>query len=98
MYIWRHHGKEDTLVHPIMLLSGLLLAQLSLGLGAYLVEYTPMAMMATSSLRVSLTTIHLAVGSLLLATSVVLTLRTYRLGTTSTPMITRTLLSEQVSL
>lgn len=98
MYIWRHHGKEDTVVHPIMLLSGLLLAQLSLGLGAYLVEYTPMAMVATSGLRVSLTTIHLAVGSLLLATSVVLTLRTYRLRTTSTPMITRTLLSEQVSL
>ena len=38
------------------------------------------------------------VGSLLLATSLVLTLRTYRLGTTSTPMIARTLLSEQVSL
>jgi hypothetical protein len=33
-----------------------------------------------------------------LATSVVLTLRTYRLGTTPTPMIARTLLSEQVSL
>ena len=98
MYIWRHHGEEDTVVHPIMLLSGLLLAQLSLGLGAYLVEYTPMAVMATASLRVSLTTIHLAVGSLLLATSLVLTLRTYRLGTTSTPMIARTLLSEQVSL
>jgi cytochrome c oxidase assembly protein subunit 15 len=98
MYIWRHHGEEDTAVHPIMLLSGLLLAQLSLGLGAYLVEYTPMAMMATSSLRVSLTTIHLAVGSLLLATSVVLTLRTYCLETTPTPMIARTLLSEQVSL
>jgi heme a synthase len=98
MYIWRHHGEEDTVVHPIMLLSGLLLAQLSLGLAAYLVEYTPMAMMATASLRVSLTTIHLAVGSLLLATSLVLTLRTYRLGTTSTPMIARTLLSEQVSL
>ena len=57
-----------------------------------------MAALATSSLRVSLTTTHLAVGSLLLATSLVLTLRTYRLGTTSTPMIARTLLSEQVSL
>ena len=98
LYVWRNHGEEDMVVHPIMLLSGLLLAQLSLGLGAYFVEYTPMAAMATSWFRVSLTTTHLAVGSLLLATSLVLTLRTYRLGTASTPMIARTLLSEQVSL
>jgi cytochrome c oxidase assembly protein subunit 15 len=96
--IWRHHDEADVVVHPMMLLSGLLLAQLSLGLGAYLVPYTPMAALATSGLRVSLTTTHLAVGSLLLATSLVLTLRTYRLGTASTPMIARTLLSEQVSL
>jgi cytochrome c oxidase assembly protein subunit 15 len=97
-YIWRSHGEEDTIVHPVMLLSGLLLAQLSLGLGAYLVMHTPMAALATAGLRVSLTTTHLAVGSLLLATSAVLTLRTYRLGTAPTPMIARTLLSEQVSL
>jgi hypothetical protein len=80
-----------------MLLSGLLLVQLGLGLGAYLVKFTPMAVMATSSLRVSLTTTHLAVGSLLLATSLVLSLRAYRLGTASTPMVAPTLLSEQVS-
>ena len=43
MYIWRSHGEEDTIVHPVLLLSALLLAQLSLGLGAYLVRYTPMA-------------------------------------------------------
>jgi cytochrome c oxidase assembly protein subunit 15 len=98
MYVWRSHGEEDPIVHPAMLLSGLLLAQLSLGLGAYLVQYTPMAALATAGLRVSLTTTHLAVGALLLATSLVLTLRTYRLGTASTPMIAPTLLSEQVSL
>jgi cytochrome c oxidase assembly protein subunit 15 len=98
LYVWHHHGEEDAVVHPIMLLSGLLLAQLSLGLGAYLVEYTPMAAMTTPWFRVSLTTTHLAVGSLLLATSLVLTLRTYRLGTASTPTIARTLFTEQVSL
>jgi heme a synthase len=98
IYIWRAHGAEDAIVHPVMLLSALLLAQLSLGLGAYLVRYTPMAALATAGLHVSLTTTHLAVGSLLLATSMVLTLRTYRLGTAPTPMIARTLFPEQVSL
>ena len=96
--MWRHHGEADAVVHPIMLLSVLLLVQLGLGLGAYLVKYTPMAALATSGLRVSLTTTHLAVGSLLLVTSLVLTLRTYRLRAASTPMIAQTLLSEQVSL
>jgi heme a synthase len=98
MAVWRQQGEEDAVVHPTMLLSGLLLAQLSLGLGAYLVKYTPMAVMATPGLRISLTTTHLAMGSLLLATSLVLTLRTYRLRTAPTPIIARTLLSEQVSL
>jgi heme a synthase len=98
MSVWRQHGEEDAVVHPTMLLSGLLLAQLSLGLGAYLVKYTPMAVMATPGLRISLTTTHLAIGSLVLATSLVLTLRTYRPRTAPTPMISRTLLSEQVSL
>jgi heme a synthase len=97
MHVWRHYGEEDSIVQPVMLLSGLLLAQLSLGLGAYLVKYTPMAALATSGLRVSLTTAHLALGSLLLVASLVLTLRTYRLRTVSRPLIARTLLPEQVS-
>jgi cytochrome c oxidase assembly protein subunit 15 len=96
-YIWRHHGEEDAVVHPVMLVTALLLVQLGLGLGAYLVKYTPMAVIATSVLRVSLPTTHVAVGSLLLATSLVLTLRTYRLGTASPAMVARRLLSEQVS-
>jgi cytochrome c oxidase assembly protein subunit 15 len=98
MYVWRNLFEQGALVRPIMLLSGLLIVQLSLGLGAYLVKYTAMAALVTPLARVSLMTIHLAVGSLMLATSLVLTLRTYRLGTASTPMIARTLLSEQVWL
>jgi cytochrome c oxidase assembly protein subunit 15 len=96
--MWRHHGEINALMHPIMLLSALLLLQLGLGLGAYLVKYTPMAALASSGLRVGLTTTHLAVGSLLLVTSLGLTLRMYRLGTGSTPVVTRALVSEQVSL
>jgi heme a synthase len=98
MYIWRNHVEEDALVRSIMLLSGLLIAQLSLGLGAYLVKYTAMAAIVTPFARVSLTTIHLAVGSLMLATSLMVTLRTYRLRTASAPITVGKLLSEQVSL
>jgi hypothetical protein len=98
MHLWRHHVEEDTLVRPIMLLCGLLMIQVSLGLGAYLVKYTAMAAMVTPFVRVSLTTIHLAVGSVMLATSVVLTLRTYGLVTASRPIIAGKLLPEQVSL
>ena len=98
MSVWRQQAEENAVVQPTMLLSGLLLAQLSLGLGAYLVKYTPMAVLATPGLRISLTTSHLAMGSLVLASSLMLTLRAYRLRTAPTPMIARTLLSQQVSL
>jgi len=54
--------------------------------------------LVASWVRVSLTTTHLAAASLLLATSLVLTLRTYHLRSASMPIIARTLLSEQVSL
>jgi heme a synthase len=97
MHLWRHSGEEDVVVRPIILLCVLLIAQLSLGLGAYLVKHTAMAAMATPFLRVGLTTVHLAVGSLMLATSVMLTLRTYRLGTTALPISPGKLLSQQVS-
>ncbi len=98
IYVWWNHVEEGALVRPIMLLAGLLMVQLSLGLGAYLVKYTAMAPMATPLVQISLTTIHLAVGSVMLATSVVLTLRTYRLVPASNPIIAGKLLSEQVSL
>jgi hypothetical protein len=62
------------------------------------VKYTAMAGMVTPFARVSLTTIHLAVGSLMLATSLLLALRTYRRKAASTPLTVGTLVSERVSL
>jgi heme a synthase len=97
-HIWRHHVEEGALVRPIMLLSGLLIAQLSLGLGAYLVKHTVLAAMATPLIRISLTTLHLVVGSVMLATAVVLTLRTYGPVPAANSIIAGKLLSEQVSL
>jgi cytochrome c oxidase assembly protein subunit 15 len=98
VHVWRHHPEQSALVQPVMLLSALLIAQLSLGLGAYLVRYTAMAAIVTPFARISLTTTHLAVGSLMLATCLVLTLRTYRPHTAYRPSIARNLLSQQVSL
>lgn len=95
--IWRSHFAERYLVRPIMLLSGLLIAQLSLGLGAYLLKFTAMAVMVTPVARISVTTVHLAVGSLMLATSLVLTLRSYHLVTAPQPRMAGGILSEQVS-
>jgi heme a synthase len=98
MHIRRHHVEEDVVVRPILLLCTLLIIQLSIGLGTYLVKHTAMAALVTPFVRVSLTTVHLAVGSLMLATSLVLTLRTYRLGTSAAPISVSKLLSPQVSL
>jgi hypothetical protein len=95
--VWRHHFEQPRLVRPTMLLSALLMVQLSLGLGAYLVKFTPMAAMGTSFMRVSLTTSHLGVGSLMLATSLVVTLRTYWAFALPKPAVAGQLLSEQVS-
>jgi cytochrome c oxidase assembly protein subunit 15 len=98
MHVWWHHIEQSPLVRPVMLLATLLMVQLSLGLGAYLVRYTSIASMVTPLARIGLTTTHLAVGSLMLATCLVLTLRIYYLGAASRPSIARNVLSEQVSL
>jgi cytochrome c oxidase assembly protein subunit 15 len=98
MHAWRHYFEQPYLVRPIMLLTTLLMTQLSLGLGSYLVKYTAMAAAFSPASRIGLTTIHLAVGSLMLATSLVLTLRTYRLVAIPAPVATSKFLSEQVSL
>jgi hypothetical protein len=76
----------------------LLMVQLSLGLGAYLAQFTTMAALFTPFSRIGLTTTHLVVGSLMLATSLVLSLRTYHMASSPTPVVADKLLSEQVSL
>jgi len=98
LYAWRHHPEQNVLVRPVMLLAVLLMIQLSLGLGAYLVRYTAMAAMLTPVTAVSLTTTHLAIGSLMLAVGLILTLRTYHLdAAASRPNIAPNLLPQQVS-
>ena len=95
--IWRHHDDAADFVRPSMLLSGLLLAQLGLGFGAYVAKYTAMAALFAPFDRVALTTTHVAVGALMLATAVILTLRAYCPPMTPQPITARTLFPEQVT-
>jgi len=96
--VWRHHAEQPYLVRPVMLLSMLLMLQLSLGLGSYLVQYTAMAGVVAPATRIILTTVHLVFGSLMFAASVVLTLRTFALSGVPSPVIGGEPLAERVSL
>lgn len=71
------YADQPRLVRPVVLLSALLMLQLVVGVGAYLGTFTS----AGLSLRVLvvLTTTHVAIGALMLATGLVVTLRVYRL-------------------
>jgi heme a synthase len=95
--IWRTHGQRRDLVRPMLWLSGLLMAQLSLGVGAYVMKFTAIRAMVPPWVHVSLTTTHLAVGSLMLVASLVLALRTSRLRLEPKSILAVKLLPEQVS-
>lgn len=76
--ILRSHGDQPKLVRPVALLGGLLMLQLALGLGSYLGKFAiPGGALAPLTV-VALTTAHVVTGALMLAASLVLTLRAYR--------------------
>jgi cytochrome c oxidase assembly protein subunit 15 len=74
--IFRRHLDQPALFRPALLLSGLLLIQLGLGLGAYLGKF---AMTLPETPTVLLRTGHVVVGALMLAVSLVVTLRSFGL-------------------
>ena len=65
---------------PVLLLLGLLTLQFTLGTGAYLARFTPMHDAVSPLTVLFLPTTHRIVGSAMLATSVVITLRAWRLA------------------
>ncbi len=77
--IMRGHADQPRLVQPVILLGGLLVLQLGLGLGSYLGKLTTLEGTSDSLSLVVLSTTHVAIGALMLATCLVLTLRVYRL-------------------
>lgn len=80
--ILRHHAERPALLPPVLWLSGLLFFQLALGLGAYLGKFV---MNLPGGWAVIISTSHVVVGALMLACSVVLTLRTFGIFTRRKP-------------
>ena len=72
--VLRSHPDRPGFFLPAALLLGLLLLQLALGLGAYLGKYT---MILPPSWVVVVGTSHVVTGALMLAASLILTLRSY---------------------
>jgi heme a synthase len=100
LLLWRvtkHHGANLKLVRSAYVLGILLFLQLLLGAGSYLAKFTILLRLPIDMI-VFLTTTHLIVGALMLATSLVLSLRSYRLSAAVRRAIGSTALTEQVSL
>jgi cytochrome c oxidase assembly protein subunit 15 len=96
--IMKFHSDRPELVRPARMLAMLLLLQLMLGTGSYFGKFTTL-LQAPLGAVVFLTTTHLVTGALLLATSLLLTLRSYRLSVSNEPApLERKILTEPLSL
>lgn len=96
--ILRAHLNEAKLSRPALFLIGLLILQLALGLGSYAGKFTSLGRFFPPLSVVVLTTTHLVAGALMLVTSLVLTLRSYRLLVFPRPLLRQGFLSEQFSV
>ena len=77
--IYKFFEHRSELFNPALILGFLLMIQISLGVGSYLVRLTGREDVQPLPLPVAVTTAHLAVGALLLATCVVLTIQVFRI-------------------
>jgi cytochrome c oxidase assembly protein subunit 15 len=93
--VGRYHAGVTRLTRPALILLGLLILQVILGALSYFAKFAAALRFSTDAV-VLLTTSHLAVGALMLATSTVLTLRAYRLS--ASKRIGGEVLREQFSL
>jgi cytochrome c oxidase assembly protein subunit 15 len=90
------HADRGELVRPVVLLCGLLILQLLVGLGAYAARFTSLPLPLPSILALALPVSHRLVGGLLLVTSLLLTLRAYRLRSWARPAESGRSLPERV--
>ena len=95
--ILRDYPENPSLVRFALLLSGLLVVQLILGIGAYLVEFTAFAAGVPAVAGVIITTAHVAIGALMLIMSVALTLNVCRFTSRAKSVTGRGLVSDEVS-
>ena len=94
--VMKFHRDLPSLTRPACFLGVLLLLQLMLGIGSYLGKFTSMLGLPVGTL-VLLTTTHVVAGALMLATSLLLTLRAYHFFPASKPSIGQEILTEQFS-
>jgi cytochrome c oxidase assembly protein subunit 15 len=71
-------AKQPGLLHPALLLGGLLISQLFLGIGSYFMKMAARSAPQPLPPVVDVTTAHVAVGALLLVTSLYLTYQAHR--------------------
>ena len=95
--IVRFHAKQTRLLQPVILLGGLLILQLALGLGSYLGKFTPPGSFLSPLALIVLRTTHVVTGALMLVTSLVLILRSYRLLALPHSLPNQKFLAEQLS-
>ena len=95
--ILKNYPENSSLVRLILILSGLLAVQLTLGFGAYLAELTAFGAGVPPVVGVIITTAHVAIGALMLIVSVVLTLNVFRFTGRSESVTSRGLVSDEVS-
>jgi cytochrome c oxidase assembly protein subunit 15 len=77
--IYKHYAQIPWLFRSAMILGILLAAQLSLGVGSYLVRLASRDHVQPEPFMVTITTAHVAMGALVLVTSFILTIQCYRL-------------------
>ena len=95
--ILQEHLENRLLVRLILLLSGLLAVQLTLGVGAYLTEFTALGKGVSPVAGVAITTAHVAIGALMMVSSVLLALNVFRFTTGTKLVAGRGLVSNEVS-
>jgi heme a synthase len=95
--VTKHHAGANELTRPALALFAMLLIQLALGVLSYLGKFTAMLPLSADAI-VLLTTTHLAVGAMMLAVTVALSLRTYRLSAQTGVLSDRKIFTEQFSV
>ena len=93
----RLHSGEAKLARPAFFLGILLLAQLTLGILSYFGKFTSFLALPVGMIIV-FTTTHLVIGALMLVTSLLLTLRSFRLSASPKRLLASKVLREQFSL
>jgi hypothetical protein len=77
--VYKYYANIPALFRPAMILGILLAAQLSLGVGSYLVRLASRDDVQPGALMVAVTTAHVATGATVLVTSLILALQCRRL-------------------